>query len=173
MDNIELRPVSPQFLKHENMVREIVLTIRVRPESCGTSLYQSCIGTGIATGKKRHSVSETNQFLGQPRNNALCSTISRRWNTFIERRNQGNSHVVQRVDSNFLIVRSGMKPNYREDAVACYLGFCLVRLQLATSSRVNVARCSRSTCLKVQSRGALSGRQRRNLVPCRKRPPVK
>ena len=61
-------------------------------------------------------------------------------------------------------------PRGRDDGPGRAQG--LTRFSGASSS-VSVAADSFSTCAIVHWRGALSGRQRRNFVPCRKRPPVK
>jgi|SRR5271163_1687668 len=94
VDDIELSPQSSQLLKHQDVVRQVVLAIRVGSKRGGRSGYQPRAGAGIAAGKERYAVPEANQFFGQPRNDALSSTVSRRRNTFIERSNLGNIHEI-------------------------------------------------------------------------------
>lgn len=92
VDNVKLVPVSGQLLKHQYVLRQVIPAIGIGSQRYRAARYQPCAGVRIAAGKERYSMSKTNQFLGQPRNHALGSTVSRRGNTFIEGRDLSNIH---------------------------------------------------------------------------------
>ena len=116
VDDVELASVFSHLLQHQDVMRQIIAAIRIRSQRSRAARYQSRARLGIAAGKERDFVSETNQFFGQPGNDALSSTISRRWDSFIERRNLGNIHEGSK--GCLLTLEGATEANNRENAVA-------------------------------------------------------
>jgi len=60
---------------------------RLRPRG-----VELCAGAGVATGKKRHLMSETDEFIDQPSDDAFCAAIEFWRNAFSQRCDLRNAH---------------------------------------------------------------------------------
>src|ERR1700758_1916121 len=60
---------------------------RLRP--CRMEL---CAGAGVAAGKQRHFMTETDKFIDQPSDDAFCAAIEFWGNALSQRRNLRNTH---------------------------------------------------------------------------------
>lgn len=118
VDHVELCQVFSKLFKHHHVMSQRIPAIRTGAEGCRTSWYQPRTRTGIAAGKESDRMSQANQFLGQPGDHALGSAVSSRRNTFVEGRNLGNIHEVQRINRTFSIIGKWGASEHRGDAVA-------------------------------------------------------
>ena len=81
-------------LDQAHVVRKGVADVRVLPERHGAGRHEARRCLGVAAGKERYLVSESDELLGQVRHDAFGATVEARWNAFVERRHLGDSHLL-------------------------------------------------------------------------------
>src|ERR1700746_1339365 len=93
MKNIELLGLLNHQFQHSDVMSGRILDLFALQTQGGPRHgHKSCRCLRIAAGKERDLMTQSYQFLGQVRNNTLCSAIEVRRNTFKERSNLSNFH---------------------------------------------------------------------------------
>src|ERR1700751_3542641 len=94
MEDVELRGLLNHQFQHSDVMSGRILDLFALQTQGGSRHgHESCHCLRIAAGKERDFETLSYQFLGQERNNALCSAVEFRRNTFIERSHLSNFHL--------------------------------------------------------------------------------
>ena len=75
MDDIELRSALEHTFQHQNLVRQSVHAVLVQTQRAPAPRHQPSFRHRVATGKERHVVTLTNQFLSEVRHNPFRPSI--------------------------------------------------------------------------------------------------
>ena len=92
MDDVEICRFPEYLFDHEHMVSYGIYAFPVKTQCPAADRDKARIGYRIAAGKQRDLVPHAQEFLGQPRDNTLGTTVQPRRDTFIQRRYLGDSH---------------------------------------------------------------------------------
>src|ERR1700751_6244109 len=104
MKNIELQGLLNHQFQHSDVVSDRILNLFALQTQGGPRHgHESCHCLRIAAGKERDFVTLSYQFLGQVRNNTLCSAVEFRRNTFIERSHLSNFHLKVTLSTRAII----------------------------------------------------------------------
>src|SRR5262249_13693736 len=91
MKNIKLRGLLNHQFQHSDVMSGRILDLfSLQTQGGFSDGHESCRRLRIAAGKERDFMTLSYQFVGQVRNNTLCSAIEFRRNTFKERSHLSN-----------------------------------------------------------------------------------
>jgi len=92
MEDIELVRAAPQAIEHDQMIDQRILATAVEPQRDLAARFQRGRGARVAAGEQRDLVPESDQFLGQVRNNPLGAAIKPRGTTLMQGSDLRDSH---------------------------------------------------------------------------------
>src|SRR5947209_19498051 len=94
MNDIEAPRLLGQAFQQYSLCSSRVCTWPGKPESARPDGNEGCCRPRITACEKSDLVARGNQFLRQPRNDALCTAIEFGWNAFGEGRDLRNPHQL-------------------------------------------------------------------------------
>ena len=91
--NVKFLGVFPHAVEHQHVIRNRVTNIVVETQRHGYARHQMGAGNGVPAGEQRHFVAQSDQLIGEIRDDSLASAIKPRRHALHERRDLRNFHI--------------------------------------------------------------------------------
>ena len=95
VDDVELARGLGDVVEHREMVRERIVAIRIEPQAGARARPQLRARARIRRREERHLMAQSDQLLGEVRNDALRSSVELRRHAFVERGDDGDAQAAR------------------------------------------------------------------------------